>query len=84
MPDNADLTFKCSFEDWVDVAAGREDPRLAMLKGKIRPKGSLQDPLADLRSSSPELAPQIAAEVAQVDLVLALARPAAPGESNTK
>jgi hypothetical protein len=38
----ADLTFKCSFEDWVDVAAGREDPRLAMLKGKIRPKGSLK------------------------------------------
>ena len=31
---NADLTFKCSFEDWVDVAAGREDPRLAMLKGR--------------------------------------------------
>jgi hypothetical protein len=39
---HADLTFKCSFEDWVDVAAGREDPKLAMLKGKIRPKGSLK------------------------------------------
>jgi hypothetical protein len=39
---HADLTFKCSFEDWVDVAAGREDPRLAMLKGRIRPKGSLK------------------------------------------
>jgi len=24
------------------VAAGREDPKLAMLKGKIRPKGSLK------------------------------------------
>ena len=30
------------FEDWVDVAAGRDDPRLAMLKGKVRPKGSLK------------------------------------------
>jgi hypothetical protein len=42
MADHADLTFKCSFEDWVDVAAGRTDPRMAMLKGKIRPKGSLK------------------------------------------
>jgi hypothetical protein len=39
---HADLTFRCSFEDWVDVAAGRTDPRMAMLKGKIRPKGSLK------------------------------------------
>jgi hypothetical protein len=39
---HADLTFKCSFEDWVDVAAGREDPRMSMLKGRIRPKGSLK------------------------------------------
>jgi hypothetical protein len=42
LADHADLTFKCSFEDWVDVASGREDPRMAMLKGKIRPKGSLK------------------------------------------
>jgi hypothetical protein len=42
LADNADLTFKCRFEDWVDVAAGREDPRLAMAKGKIRPRGSLR------------------------------------------
>src|SRR5215212_4009929 len=39
---DADLTFKCWFEEWVDVAAGREDPKRAMLKGKIRPKGSLR------------------------------------------
>jgi hypothetical protein len=39
---SADVTFKCSFEDWVDVAAGRTDPRLAMLTGKVRPKGSLR------------------------------------------
>jgi hypothetical protein len=40
--EDADLTFRCRFEDWVDVAAGRDDPRLAMLRGKIRPKGSLR------------------------------------------
>ena len=39
---DADLTLRCSFEDWVDVAAGREDARLSMLKGKIRPRGSLK------------------------------------------
>jgi 1,2-phenylacetyl-CoA epoxidase catalytic subunit len=39
---DADLTFRCSWEDWLDVVAGREDPRLAMLKGKVRPKGSLK------------------------------------------
>lgn len=35
-----DVTFRCRFEDWVDVAAGREDPRLAVLRGRLRPKGS--------------------------------------------
>ena len=39
---HADVTFSCTWEDWVDVAAGREDPRVAMLKGKVRPKGSLK------------------------------------------
>jgi putative sterol carrier protein len=42
LADNADVTFKCSFEDWVDVASGRTDPRLAMLTGRVRPKGSLK------------------------------------------
>ncbi len=42
LSDHADLTFRCSFEDWVDVAAGREDAKVAMLKGKIRPKGSIK------------------------------------------
>ncbi len=37
-----DVTFRCRFEDWVDVAAGREDPRLAMLRGRIRPRGSVR------------------------------------------
>ena len=38
----ADITLRCRFEDFVDVSAGREDPRLALLKGKIRPKGSIR------------------------------------------
>jgi putative sterol carrier protein len=38
-----DLTIKCRFEDWVDVTAGWEDPRVALLKGKIRPAGKIKD-----------------------------------------
>jgi putative sterol carrier protein len=40
--EHADLTFRCALEDWIDITAGREDPRVAMLKGKIRPKGSIR------------------------------------------
>ena len=36
----ADLTFRCRYEDWVDVVAGRLDPRRAMLTGRLRPKGN--------------------------------------------
>jgi putative sterol carrier protein len=39
---SADVTVKCRFDDWVDVVAAREDPRKQMLKGKIRPRGSLR------------------------------------------
>ena len=35
-----DLTLRCAYEDWVDVMGGRSDPRLAMLKGKLRPRGN--------------------------------------------
>src|SRR5438876_2558067 len=38
-----EITIKCRFEDWVDVTAGWEDPRVAMLKGKIRPSGKIRD-----------------------------------------
>ena len=38
-----DITIKCRFEDWVDITAGWEDPRIAMLKGKIRPSGKIRD-----------------------------------------
>ncbi len=37
-----DLTFRCRYEDWVDVSAGRADPRRLLLTGKIRPRGSLR------------------------------------------
>jgi putative sterol carrier protein len=41
--ESADLTIKCRFEDWVSVTAGWEDPRVAVLKGKIRPSGKLKN-----------------------------------------
>src|SRR4051794_14420458 len=41
--DNADLTLRCGFEDWVDVVAQRRDPRVAIATGKLRLKGSPRD-----------------------------------------
>jgi hypothetical protein len=35
-----DLTLSCRYADFVDVMGGRADPRLQMLKGKLRPKGN--------------------------------------------
>jgi putative sterol carrier protein len=40
--ESPDLTLRCAFEDWIDITAGREDPRIAMLKGKLRPRGSVR------------------------------------------
>ena len=37
-----DLTFRCRFSDWVDLAAGRVEPWRALLLGRIRPSGSLR------------------------------------------
>jgi hypothetical protein len=37
-----DVTLRCRFEDWVDVAAGRQDPRRAMATGRLRPRGNLR------------------------------------------
>jgi hypothetical protein len=37
-----DLTLRCGFETWADVVAGREDPRVAMAKLKLRPRGDLR------------------------------------------
>jgi len=40
--ENADLVLRCKFEDWVDLVAGRRDPRVALATGKIRPRGSIK------------------------------------------
>jgi putative sterol carrier protein len=40
--ENPDLTFRCRFQDWVDVTAGRTQPWRAALTGKIRARGRLR------------------------------------------
>ena len=37
-----DITLKMSFDDFIDVAAGREDARRLMLRRRIRPRGRLR------------------------------------------
>jgi putative sterol carrier protein len=37
---DADVTLRCAYEDWVDVMGGRADPRVSILKGKLRPRGN--------------------------------------------
>jgi Ribonucleotide reductase, small chain/SCP-2 sterol transfer family len=39
---SARVTFKSSFEDFVDVAAGRQDPRKLALLGRMRYRGDLR------------------------------------------
>ncbi|NLT07116.1 MAG: sterol-binding protein [Solirubrobacterales bacterium] len=36
------VRFQVSFEDWVDVVAGRTDPRRLALRGRFRPRGDLR------------------------------------------
>jgi ribonucleotide reductase beta subunit family protein with ferritin-like domain len=38
----ADLTLRCRFDDWADVAAGRADARRLMLRRRLRPHGSVR------------------------------------------
>jgi hypothetical protein len=38
--EHVDVEVRCRYADWVDVAAGRLDPRRALLTGKLRPHGS--------------------------------------------
>jgi hypothetical protein len=40
--DNPTVRFQVAFEDWVDIVAGRRDPRKLMLRGKFRPRGNLR------------------------------------------
>jgi hypothetical protein len=35
-----DVELRCRFDDWVDVVAGRLDPRRAVATGRLRPRGS--------------------------------------------
>ena len=37
-----DVTLRMAFDDFVDVAADRVDPRMLMLKRRIRPRGKLR------------------------------------------
>jgi hypothetical protein len=37
-----DLVFRCRFEDWVDIAAGRTEPWRALLTRRVRPSGKLR------------------------------------------
>ncbi|MBJ7330797.1 MAG: ribonucleotide-diphosphate reductase subunit beta [Solirubrobacteraceae bacterium] len=40
--DKPTLTLDVAFDDWVDVIAGRTDPRSLLLRRKLRPKGDLR------------------------------------------
>ena len=37
---HVDLELRCRYEDWVDVVAGRLDPRRAVATGRLRPRGN--------------------------------------------
>ena len=39
---HADLTFRVRYEDWVDLVARRTEPRRLILRGRLRPRGSLR------------------------------------------
>src|SRR5215207_8796743 len=38
--ERVDVELRCRYEDWVDVVAGRLDPRRALVSGRLRPHGS--------------------------------------------
>jgi SCP-2 sterol transfer family len=40
--ESPDLTFKCRFDNWLDLAAGRIEPWRAVATGKIRPSGKVR------------------------------------------
>jgi putative sterol carrier protein len=37
-----DVTFRCRYGDWADVIGGRTDPARLLLRGRLRPRGSLR------------------------------------------
>jgi putative sterol carrier protein len=40
--EDADLTLETSWRDWLEVSTWGGDPRRAMLRRKLRPRGSLR------------------------------------------
>jgi ribonucleotide reductase beta subunit family protein with ferritin-like domain len=40
--EHPDLTFKCRFDSWLDLAAGRIEPWRAVATGKVRPSGRVR------------------------------------------
>src|SRR4051794_16986654 len=38
--EHVDVEVRCGYEDWVDIVAGRLDPRRALATGRLRPRGS--------------------------------------------
>jgi hypothetical protein len=38
--DRVDVEVRCRYDDWVDVVAGRLDPRRALATGRLRPRGT--------------------------------------------
>jgi len=41
-PPDADLVMHCGFDDFIDVAAGRQNPLLALVTRRLRPRGDLR------------------------------------------
>jgi putative sterol carrier protein len=40
--ESPDVALRCRYEDWVDVFAGRLDPKRAMATGRLRPRGNIR------------------------------------------
>ena len=47
---HVDLELRCRFDDWVDVVAGRLDPRKAVATGRLRPRAKPTDAVARPRA----------------------------------
>ena len=39
---DADVTYRVRYDDFVEVFAGRLDPRRALVTGRLRPRGSMR------------------------------------------
>lgn len=40
--EDPDVTVSSTAEDWLDIANGKENPMMMMMKGKLKIKGSIQ------------------------------------------